>query len=134
MQIIINRTYNPNGTNGILNINGEFICFTIELPWHNNLPQISCIPEGEYKVAPRFSKKHGGHLLIKDVPGRAIILFHPANNAQKELKGCIAPVTVNTGPGEGSASRQAFNKLMATVVPAIGNEPILITILKHHSS
>ncbi len=134
MQITINRTYNPNGTNGILNINGELICFTIELPWQNNLPQLSCIPEGEYKVVPRFSKKYGSHLLIKDVPGRALILFHPANNAQKELKGCIAPVTVNTGPGEGSASRQAFNKLMATVLPAIGNEPILITILKQQSS
>ena len=134
MQIIINRTYHPTGTNGTLTINGVFICFTIELPWLNNLPQISCIPEGEYKVVPRFSKKHGRHLIIKDVPGRALILFHPANNAQKELKGCIAPVTVNTGPGEGSASRQAFNKLMATVLPAIGNEPILITILKQQSS
>ena len=134
MQITINRTYNPNGTNGILNINGEFICFTIELPWHNNLPQISCIPEGEYKIVPRFSKKHGGHLLIKDVPGRALILFHPANNAIKELRGCIAPVLTQSGAGTGTASRQAFNKLMATVLPAIGNEPILITILKQHSS
>ncbi len=133
MQITINRTYHPKGTNGTLTINGVFICFTIELPWLHNKPQVSCIPEGEYKIVPRFSKKHGKHLLIKDVPGRALILFHPANNAQKELKGCIAPVTVNTGPGDGSASRLAFNKLMATVIPAIGNEPILITILKQQS-
>ena len=134
MQIIINRTYNPNGTNGILNINGEFICFTIELPWHNNLPQISCIPEGEYKIVPRFSKKHGSHLLIKDVPGRALILFHPANNAIKELRGCIAPVLTQSGAGTGTASRKAFNKLMATVLPAIGNKQISITILKLQSS
>ena len=134
MQITINRTYQPNGTNGILNINGEFICFTIELPWHNNLPQISCIPEGEYKTVARFSKKHGSHLLIKDVPGRALILFHPANNAIKELRGCIAPVLTQSGAGTGTASRKAFNKLMATVLLAIGNEQILITILKQQSS
>ena len=131
MQITINRIYHPTGTNGTLTINGAFICYTIELPWLNNQPQLSCIPEGQYKIVPRFSKKHGKHLLIKDVPGRALILLHPANNAQKELKGCIAPVSVNTGPGKGSASRRAFNKLMATVIPAIGNEPILITILKN---
>ena len=130
MHITINRTYYPTGTNGTLNINGEFICFSIELPWLNNLPQISCIPEGDYIIVPRFSKKHGGHLLIKDVPGRALILFHPANNAIKELRGCIAPVLILSGPGTGTSSRQAFNKLMATVLPAIGNEQILIKILK----
>ena len=133
MQITINRTYHPNGTNGNLTINGVFICYTIELPWHHNLQQVSCIPEGTYKVVPRFSKKHAAHLLVKAVPGRDLILFHPANNAIKELRGCIAPVTKLLQPGIGTASRVAFNKLMATVIPAIGNEQILITIVKQPS-
>lgn len=33
----------PNGTNGELLYNGKRISFTIELPWLNNKPQISCI-------------------------------------------------------------------------------------------
>lgn len=130
MQITLTRTYHKDGTNGNLTINGSFICHTIELPWHHNLQQVSCIPEGTYKIVPRYSKKHGAHLLIKGVPGRDLILLHPANNALKELKGCITPVTTLLQPGVGIGSRVAFIKLMATVMPAIGNEQILITITK----
>jgi hypothetical protein len=32
-------------------------------------------------------------LEVIDVKNRKLILFHPANNALKELNGCIAPVT-----------------------------------------
>jgi Family of unknown function (DUF5675) len=121
----ITRTYHPNGTNGTLTINGAFICFTIELPWLNNSPQVSCIPEGRYKAEHRFSIKHGKHLWVKDVEGRGLILFHPANNARKELKGCIAPVTEITGEGTGRSSRAAFKKLMQITA---SNENIFLTI------
>jgi len=42
-------------------------------------------------------------------------LIHPANDAQAELKGCIAPVTSFTGAGKGTSSRAAMHKL--SVVP-----------------
>jgi hypothetical protein len=48
---------------------------------------------------------------IVDVKNRSLILFHPANNALKELNGCIAPVTKLSGPGLGLMSRKAFTKL-----------------------
>ena len=50
-----------------------------------------------------------------NVPDRGAILFHPANNALKELNGCIAPVTKISGAGLGLMSRKAFSKLRVLV-------------------
>jgi hypothetical protein len=66
-----------------------FQCFTLELPWLNNLPQKSCIPAGRYKIVPRFSAKYKNHLHILDVPNRSWILIHEANYVH-QLLGCIA--------------------------------------------
>jgi hypothetical protein len=45
--------------------------------------------------------------------------LHPANNALKELNGCIAPVTKLSGPGLGLQSRQAFAKVKNLVYKAL---------------
>ena len=113
MVLVLNRTYFPEGTQGVLEWNGTLICYTIELPWLGNQRRISCIPEGEYLLQLRFSPKFKWHFLLMDVPGRDLILIHPANDAKLELLGCIAPVTVHTGIGKGSASRKALEKLKA---------------------
>ena len=86
------RTYFAEGTNGILLLDGAAICPTIELPWKNNQSRISCIPEGKYKLIKRYSPHFKWHLQVMDVPGRELILIHPANDALRELQGCIAPV------------------------------------------
>lgn len=103
MVLVLNRTYFPEGTQGVLEWNGTLICYTIELPWLENQRRISCIPEGEYILQKRFSPKLKWHFLLMNVPGRDLILIHPANDAKLELLGCIAPVTVHTGIGKGSA-------------------------------
>ena len=131
MNIIIERTYHPQGTNGTVYIEGQAtpLCYSIELPWQNNEPQISCIPEGTYPVEKRYSQKFKWHLHLKDVPGRALILIHPANKALKELRGCIAPVTKITGIGQGILSRRAGNLLVEKVEEAIQkNETLFITL------
>ncbi|CAM3783566.1 hypothetical protein FLGE108171_14925 [Flavobacterium gelidilacus] len=56
---------------------------------------------------------------VVDVENRSLILFHPANNALKELNGCIAPVTKLSGPGLGLMSRKAFEKLKTFVYAAL---------------
>ena len=53
---------------------------------------------------------------------RTYILIHPANNAQKELRGCIAQVTKLSGPGLGLLSRKAFTKLKDLVYKALDNK------------
>lgn len=110
--IVIERSYFPGGTNGTLSYRGEEICKTIELPWLDNQQDISCIPEGNYTPMIRDSIKLGTHLSINGVPGRRNILLHPANNALKELKGCIAPVMEISGEGTGLDSKMAMGKLM----------------------
>jgi hypothetical protein len=122
MVLELSRTYFPDGTNGKLECEGKFICSTIELPWKKNETKVSCILEGDYFIKKRYSNKFKWHLEIVNVKNRSLILFHPANNALRELKGCIAPVTKLSGPGLGLMSRKAFAKLKDLVYKALDNE------------
>ena len=131
MNITILRSYFSTGTNGRLYINGVFQCYSIELPWQDNKPMISCIPEGIYPLEKRWSPRHGIHLLVTQVKDRALILIHAANDAVRELKGCIAPVTSLLNiPGHGAESRAALEKINAMIFPALGKETVLLTIKK----
>jgi hypothetical protein len=129
MELELIRTYFPNGTNGTLYHNGKRICFTIELPWLNNEHQISCIPEGRYELTKRFSEHFGEHFQLMNVPRRSLILMHPANDALKELKGCIAPVSNLTAEGKGKESKKALQKLRQLVFPILEKkEKVFLTI------
>jgi len=136
MQLELFRTYYPPGTNGALYADGQLQCFTIELPWRNNQPNLSCIPEGRYRLRLRYSERYKGHLQVEGVPGRSGILIHPANHAGKELKGCIAPVSQLTGAGKGIQSRIAFSWLMSLVTTAMEQEAVFLHIknAKHDST
>ena len=121
--------YYAEGTNGDLYVNGVRQCFTIELPWLNNQRRISCIPEGRYRLQKRYSLKFKWHIKVLDVKGRSGILIHAANDALKELKGCIAPVSQLTGTGKGSQSRLALDWLKSLVYPELEKgEPVYLII------
>jgi hypothetical protein len=128
MKLEIIRTYHAHGTNGTLYYNSMPIVFTIELPWLDNKPKVSCIPEGEYRMVFRYSLKHRAHLWLQQVPGRDLILMHPANHALTELMGCIAPVSVLTAPGQGTGSRLAMSKLLEIAHAIADKEPLFISI------
>ncbi|WP_286778323.1 MULTISPECIES: DUF5675 family protein [Sphingobacterium] len=113
--LLLQRKYGAQGTNGTITYQGEEICHTIELPERNNIPRISCIPIGQYKLEKRRYAKHGEQIGIPIVLGREAILIHAANNALLELQGCIAPVTTLTGEGRGDYSGKALAKLKALV-------------------
>ena len=89
MELVFHRAYFKEGTNGTLFCSEKFLCHTIELPWKENKRPISCIPEGRYEIVSRFSKRFKNHLWIKSVRNRRLMLLYPANNALKELEGCI---------------------------------------------
>ena len=129
MELLLIRTYAPGGTNGSILLDGRHIVYTIELPWRYNLTGVSCIPGGRYELAKRYSLKFGWHLWVMNVPGRELILIHPANDAMTELKGCIAAVSTITGPGRGAQSRAALKQLTGLVFPALDRkETIFLTI------
>ena len=133
MELKIIRTYYPEATNGELLLNGERVCYTIELPWKNNQHQVSCIPEGEYKVKKRYTQRFGEHFILLNVPGRSGILIHAANDAVKEIKGCIASVTTLTGKGKGAQARLALRKLVSKLYPLMSHEPVVLTITSNAS-
>lgn len=131
MELELQRRYYPQGTNGTLACNGLTICATIELPWKNNGTRISCIPEGRYSLIKRYSPHLKDHLMLKDVPDRQYILIHPANNALLELEGCIAPVSLITGIGQGIQSVPAMKKIISILAHAFDSEqPVFIIIKK----
>lgn len=111
------RKYLPKGTNGKIFLDGKLICHSIELAWRNNIPKISCIPEGIYQIVRRYSNRYKNHYWIKNVPNRSLILIHPANNANKELQGCIAPVLNIVNDGVGEYSKKAFQILAEYIDP-----------------
>ena len=75
---------------------------TLECPWRNNEPYISCIPDGAYKLTPWVSPRHGPcYILEGEGVGhtkgiRTLILIHKANWVH-ELLGCIALGTAWSG-------------------------------------
>ena len=134
MKLELIRKYFPQGTNGTLLIDGVKLCATIELPWRNNEPRISCIPEGNYRLIKRYSPHFKAHLQIWDVPGRDEILIHPANDAAKELKGCIAPVSYVTGIAKGNLSVKALSQITSIVFPALQNQERVFLTIKNFTN
>lgn len=115
--LFLTRNYGEQATNGSITFKGEHICHSIELPWRNNLKRLSCIPEGRYRLIRQQYHKHGDQLGLMNVLNREAILIHAANDALKELLGCIAPVTTLTGDGKGSESKKALQALKDVVYP-----------------
>ena len=133
MELELIRKYFDEGTNGEILFLDRLITYTIELPWKNNQARVSCIPEGRYELVKRWSLKFGRHLQVMNVSGREYILIHPANEALRELKGCIAPVCFINGAGKGIRSRMALKKLTSLVYGALDrHEQIFITIKKEN--
>lgn len=112
MVIELQRLYRETWTDGMIFIKGILLCRSIELRWANNERNVSCVPEGVYPVAIIQHPKFGECLLVSGVKGRSGILVHVANDAQKELRGCIAPVFSLSGNGKGLHSRLALNYII----------------------
>lgn len=87
---LIRLITSDQGTVGRLTTDG-FSCYTIELPWRDNAPQISCIPKGEYHVvwskSPRMRK---WTYEILNVAGRGGIRMHSGNYAGDRSRGYLS--------------------------------------------
>lgn len=78
----------PNGTLGMLRMNRDYLCDTLEDPDNNNEKGISCIPEGEYLCVPHNGVKYKNVWRLEGVPNREAILIHSGNTI-KDTRGCI---------------------------------------------
>jgi hypothetical protein len=95
---------------------GDYQCFTLELPWLDNKPNVSCIPRGVYQCKKIVSPSLGECINIQGVFGRTYIRIHKGNFT-KQIQGCILVGTSiqfidgDSIPDVG-ASATAFNGLM----------------------
>lgn len=96
-KLVLERfAYTPFGTYGYLKGPNIEFC-TVELPWRNNEPRVSCIPEGDYALVPRRFYRGGYDTWeVVQVPERSHILIHVANWPD-ELAGCIGIGSYFTG-------------------------------------
>lgn len=87
---LIRYREDAEGTFGVVSIEQtDFACHSIELPWVNNLPNVSCIPPGKYRVEWGITGKHPeGIYVIQNVPGRTFIEFHSGDDIT-QIEGCI---------------------------------------------
>ena len=124
------------GTVGVLTLPSGNALYTMERPWLNNQPHVSCVPTGRYllelvpsPLVTRITKgKHKFAFRLINVSGRSHILIHPANKAL-ELQGCIAPGRDYGLIGTTMAvkySQQAFDILMTVLVAE--SQPIELVI------
>jgi hypothetical protein len=73
---------------GTIEIEGKELCKTLENPWLNNMPFISCIPTGKYIAKKYTSEKYPNVWELQNVEGRSKILIH-WGNWEKNTQGCI---------------------------------------------
>jgi hypothetical protein len=90
MIVTITREQPPkdDATLGILRIDGLAECATLELPWKDNFPKVSCIPTGFYHVTKFNSPSKGRVFLLHDVLNRSMIEIHSGNTID-DIQGCI---------------------------------------------
>lgn len=107
---------------------------SLELPWRENRPMSSSIPEGTYQCVIKTSPKFGEVYELKDVPGRAGVLIHAGNAAgdeskglRSDVKGCIILGKVRMAEGTQRTvgqSRQAMREFN----DKMGGRPFILTI------
>jgi hypothetical protein len=78
----------PFGTFGVLKLQKEVFCVTLEPADRLNASEVSSIPAQQYLIQRHVSPRFGETFKVKDVPGRDAVLFHPGNVATNTL-GCI---------------------------------------------
>lgn len=123
------------GTWGVI-VHKDFQCDSLERPWRNNRPGLSCIPPGRYKmsVVQAVHPKGGRRdlYLLQDVPGRTECMIHAGNwagDTELGLKsnslGCILPG--EKYPGDDIMihnSQMNTNALMAS----LDNKPAILVV------
>jgi hypothetical protein len=112
-------------------VNGIPLFPTVERPWLNNKPNVSCISQGTYELewvdTQTAGNMNGRGLGINKVPGRSLIRIHVANKAD-DVQGCIGVGMeyYKFGDEQGiTGSRKALNKLFAIMKD---KEKVIFTI------
>ena len=86
---LVRSSETPFGTFGsLLTDKGHPLILTLENPWRNNEPYVSCIPVGSYAFNRHLSPKFGETFIVEGVEDRTHILFHRGNQ-HTDTHGCV---------------------------------------------
>ena len=109
MQLL--RTYYSDRTEGKLFFPDGSYVYTLERPWLDNKPSVSCIPEGTYIVDRDHTGRHKWYKIREgQIDGRTFIEFHEANSVS-QLEGCIS-LCIELSNGKAYQCTAALNKLL----------------------
>jgi len=78
---------------------GRKLCNALELPWRNNIADISSIPEGQYIGSVRTDGKLGWRIELTGTGERKNVQIH-VGNTPDNTKGCILPGTGSTSDNQ----------------------------------
>ena len=131
IQRIYSTDYGFGGcTLGYLAIDGDIICYTLELPWRDNKTDTSSIPAGKYEAYVRTDGKKGWRLEMVHVPSRYNIQIH-VGNYTSDIIGCtLVGMFASMDYCEVYNSRTALNILRKKLDPLLGRK---ITITYYNS-
>jgi hypothetical protein len=73
---------------GTIELDKEELCKTLENPWLNNQPFISCVPAFKYIAKKYSSSSYDNVWELQNVKDRSKILIHNGN-LEKHTQGCI---------------------------------------------
>jgi hypothetical protein len=122
---------NPkHGTFGVLVVDGEAFCVTLEPYSRNNVTSISSINAGQYLCTVVDSPRWGHTYTVTNVEGRDLIRIH-AGNIDDNTEGCIiiaqyfGKLRGNRAVLNSGNTHKAFMKLM-------NDEPFILTITENY--
>jgi hypothetical protein len=114
---------------------GQYKCLTLERPWLNNDPDVSCIPPGVYQciwnLSPHLTILAGHNVFtyeLQNVPNRSGIRIHPANKVS-QLEGCVAPgLSYGELPGDTEPDILSSTVAFDAIHDLFGGEPFMLTV------
>lgn len=115
---LIRLEESEQGTIGILKIDKEVFCYTLEPADMLNKANVSCIPVQQYICQRVQSPKFGETFEITNVPGRSHVLFHSGNTVGDTLGCVILGSTVGKLKGQRAVlnSGKTFEQFMAIMI------------------
>lgn len=81
------KSITDNCIMGYLIVDKNVVCYTLELPYIGNIPNISTIPAGTYIGKVRVDGKKGWRIELQNVPGRTNVQIH-VGNYTNQIQGC----------------------------------------------
>lgn len=131
---LIRNVSTPEGTSGLWWREG-FELSTIELPWKQNEPDMSCIPDDDYICVPFDSPMHGKVFRLERVVARTNIEIHIMNWAgdssrgyRTDSEGCIG-VGTRIGRLAGQLAVLSSAVAMEMLRKDCGNKPFKLEII-----